>query len=111
MILVLEDNLERIGWFFRNIGSNELDWTDCPGDAVDKLCHNKYDKIYLGYFFKDRFYNGLDVARAMRDLSLNTDAEVILHGYEIGAKAMLGAIKNTHPKAHIIPFERLGDAN
>lgn len=113
-VFVLEDTMERIGFFQKFLEGKEVLYTDDADLAIMDLIKTKFDLIFLDHDLDDTdaladprtasFKTGLDVIRCLRG-SINEETPVVIHSINpVGAANMV----KEHPFNVVhIPFHLL----
>lgn len=107
-ILVLEDAPERVKWFRKIFGDCNLVFTKKVDDACDELRTKDYDLIFLDRDLSHLTENGEDVAWAMKQEKLASNACVVIHTMNMsGQRVIARYLSSYHTNFHQIPFSKL----
>lgn len=107
-IFVLEDNAERVGYFYKQFLFHELTVCNNVGSAFKILCAEKFDVMFLDHDLGDLAFvdvesenTGSELCRRM-DKTINTDVAVLIHSWnENGAKKMKSLLENNGHSAKV----------
>lgn len=93
MILIIDDDTQRVAGFRRALGSGAHSAIAYPGAAADLRSDTPYTAIYLDHDGVD----GERLARIMADERLQTKARVVIHSSNyLGACRMRDILAGTH---------------
>lgn len=119
MIVLLEDDLERVE-FFKSKFKNKLHHFTNPYDCSDfiRANHEKIDCVFLDHdicFYEHEMYGmkeitGLHVVRAMiNDNCVRRDLQIVVHSLNsVGSKNMIVELRNNNfTNIERIPFDSL----
>jgi len=107
MIFVLEDSPQRIDWFEKHFGEENIFVTCDYNEAIEKLSSEEFEEIYLDYNISDPKRNGVDVAFDMVDNLLQKDVPIIIHSDDnYGIRNMMRILGKTH-NVQAITFNKL----
>lgn len=94
-VLIVEDDTERLNWFFNTLNTYKIDYTKFPEEAIKLLKQNEYDYIFLDHDLLEHHYKVIDIQSASlvldeetgycvakwlaENLDNNNQAEIFVH--------------------------------
>jgi hypothetical protein len=102
-IFVLDDDMNRIEWFQKKFGKENVYFATCVSDAKDGLrSYGRLDYIFLdhdlgGPYTRGPDGDGIDVAQWMAQESIQCDTPVVCHSLnDAGAMSICHSLNATH---------------
>jgi response regulator RpfG family c-di-GMP phosphodiesterase len=107
MIFVLDDSEERVRWFTKKWGKDNVNYTCNIKEAKNLLNENKYDIIFLDFDLGQKYKSGINVAFYLAKNKLQLESKIVIHSDNpVGSDHMMKILEKEYDVEYN-PFSRL----
>jgi len=109
MILVLDDDIQRIEHFRRWYGDSVLVWVTTPDEALNQMRVQSFSAIFFDHDLGDKRldFGVIGMARTMERESLAVDTPIFIHSMNnVGASMLANTLGHSH-NVKVVPFGQM----